>query len=322
MAYGQDTSLAISFQNSYGTSLTSSRYWVPFLSEGFAVAKEALVSEVMQGRFDEGATYEGLNSNEGTLEMDAHPILTGVLLKSICGAPTASVQSGSIYTHTFKPRTSDFDRFSANIPLTITKIMQDGGSAHQYYDMSATKISFSIANGDFLKTTVDFTGGKYSQVSAPATSFPTGKNWTWDSTSVSIAGAANVEMTELTVELDEAIENTHVLNGTKTPGYAKRSGFRTMNITGTMLFLTQSEYQEFISQTERQLIVTCRGPTVIQSGYYDVFKIDVPLMRYTEFKPVAEGVGQIEVSFAAKAIYSTTSATMAEFTLVNTQAAF
>ena len=321
MSYGMKTNIGVSFQNSYGTALASSIYWIPFLSEGFAVGKEQIVSEGMTGVFDEGINYEGLNANEGALEVEANPIALGVLFKAMFGAPT-TVTSAAYFTHTFKPRTSDFDAYCAQIPVTITKDLGDAGSAHRYYDMAASKLSLSVANGELLKASVEFMGGKYSQVAAPAASYPSGKGWTWDVASVSLAGTANGDVSELNIELDEALENKHTLNATKTPSRTKRSGRRTLSVGGTMIFDNQTEYQQFISQTERNLTVHLQGNVAVQSGYYDSLTLIVPLLRYTEFKPVAGGAEKLEVGFTGKGVYSTTSATALHLILANTQAAY
>lgn len=321
MSYGMKTNIGLSFQNSYGTALANSIYWIPFLTEGFAVGKEQKISENMNGVFDEGLNYEGLNLNDGPLEVEANPIALGVLFKAMFGAPT-TVTSGAYYAHTFKPRTADFDDYSAQIPLTVTKDLGDSGSAHRFYDMNASKLSMSVANGELLKTSIEFMGGKYSQVAAPAASYPAGKGWTWDVASVSLAGAANADMSELNIELDEALENKYTLNNTKTPSRTKRSGRRTLAIGGTLIFDTQSEYQQFLSQSERNLTVHLRGSVAVQSGYYDDLTMIIPLMRYTEFKPVAGGAGKLEVGFSGKGVYSTTSATALHFILANTQAAY
>lgn len=321
MSYGMKTNVGISFQNSYGTALTNSIYWIPYLNEGFAVAKEPLISEAMTGVYDEGAHYEGLNSNDAPLEFEAHPIALGAIFKAMFGAPT-SVQSGSIYAHTFKPRTSDFDTYAAGNPMTLVKDLGDSGSMHQYYDMVASKLSLSVANGEFLKGSIEFMGGKYSQVAAVAATYPTGKGWTWNVASVSLAGTANGDIKELNIELDEALENHYTLNNTKTPSRTKRSGRRTLSIGGTIVFDSQSEYQQFLSQSERNLTVNFKGSVEVQSGYTEDLRMIVPLMRYTEFKPVAGEAGKVSVGFTAKGVYSTSSATALHFVLTNTQAAY
>lgn len=321
MSYGMKTSIGISFQNSYGTALANSIYWIPFLSEGFAVSKEPIVAENMTGTFDEGATYEGLNSVEGTLEVEAHPIALGAMLKALMGSPT-TVASGAYYTHTFKPRTADFDDFAAGIPVTISKVLGDTGSAHRFYDMVASKMSLSVANGELLKASMDFMGGKYSQIAAPAVSYPSGKSFTWDVASVSIAGVANADISEFNMELDESLENKYTLNASKTPSRTKRSGRRTLSVGGTLIFDTQNEYQKFLDQSERSLVVHMVGLANVQSGYNELLTITVPLFRYVEFKPVAGGAEKLEVGFSGKGVYSTTSATMLQITLANTQAAY
>lgn len=321
MSYGMKTNLGICFQNSFGTALTQSVYWVPFLTEGFAVTKEQLISEGMTGVYDEGAHYEGINANDGAIEFEAHPIIFGVMLKAVMGAP-ASVQSGSIYTHTFKPRTSDFDIYAAGNPCTIVKDLGDTGSMHQFYDMVASKLSLSVANGELLKGSIEFMGGKYSQAAAAAASFISAKHWTWNVASVALAGTANGDIQELNLELDEALENKYTLNNTKTPSRTKRTGRRTLSVGGTIVFDSQTEYQQFISQAERNLTVNFKGSVEVQSGYTEDLRIIVPLFRYAEFKPVAGEAGKITVGFSAKGVYSVSSATALHFILVNTQAAF
>lgn len=319
--YGMQTDIGISFQNSYGTRLVNSIYWMPFLSEDFTIAKELLMSEAMRGVFDEGAHYEGPNSIDGTLEFEPQAIPLGVVLKAMMGNPT-TVTSGSVRTHTFNPRTADFDVFAANIPCTIVKHLDDAGSAHHFYDMVASKLSLSIANGELMKGSVSFMGGKYQQVAAVAASYPAGRHFAFDVASVTIATSVQGELMDLSVEMDESLENKHTVGNVKTPTRTVRSGFRTVQIAGTLLFDNQNEYQKFLDQSERELVVHLQGTTQIQSGYNESITIRTPLFRYAEFKPVAAGPGKIEASFSAKGVYSTTSATALQITLVNTQAAY
>jgi hypothetical protein len=318
MSYGLDARVGICFQNSFGTALTNSIHWLPFISEGLETTKEPLISANMTGRFDEGQLYEGVNEIAGTIETEANPIALGAVMKAFFGAPT-TVQSTGIYAHTFKPATSDFDLYSAKRPVTIVKNLADGGSAHQYYDMGASKFSLAIANGELLKCSVDFQGGKYAQIAAPAATLPSGLGWTWDVTSVTIATSAQTTLRELSIDIEEGTENKHVLGTAKTPGRWKRTGPRVTNVSGTIVFDNQNEYQQFLSQSERELIVNLKGTAQIQSGYYETLKIQLPSFRYMEFAPAAGGPEEIEVGFSGKGIYSTTSATAIQITLVNTQ---
>lgn len=320
--YGQKTTLGINFQNSYGTAQVNSLYFLPFISEGFATTKEQLMAMGQRGVFEEGDAYEGMNANEGELELEAHPVLMGVMLKALCGDPT-TVTSAAVYGHTYKLRTSDFDKFAANNPVTVLKDLGDSGSSHQYSDMVLSTLGFNFANGEFLKLTGTFMGGNYSQIAAVAASFPAqATQFTWDQSSISIGSSLQADFNQLSVTVEESLENKYTLNNTKRPSRTKRAGSRVINVEGTLILEDQNEYQEFISQTERELIINVKGASEIQSGYTEEFRINLPGLRLGDFKMVAGGPGQIEVGFTGKAIYSVTSAVAIQFFLQNSQAAY
>ncbi|KKL79400.1 hypothetical protein LCGC14_2015250, partial [marine sediment metagenome] len=154
-----------------------------------------------------------------------------------------------------------------------------------------------------------------------ATAFPVGGKYPWSVGSVSIGGAAKTEVMDMTITIDEAIEPMYTLNGSVFPSRTKRTGFRTVAIEGTVKFDDQVEFQQFISDAEQALIVTMVGATV-SSGFTEDFTIRAPLLRYSEFKPSLAGPGQVEVGFTARGIYSVTSATALQLTLVNTLAGY
>jgi len=320
MAYGQSSNIGISFQNSYGTLLTNSVYWMPHLSDSVGKNIEQLMSESMRGIYDEGETYEGKNTSDGDLEFEVQPIPVGVILKAMFGEPT-SVNSGAIYSHTFKPRNSDFDELSAADPITYHQYL-DTGSAQLHYDLNANTLEMSVAQGELLKMTCGFVGGNFQQVAGISPSYPNEKHFTWDATSLSIGGSGKNEILDISISVDETLEAMFTLDGTKTPSRVKRTGLRTIEVSGTLKFDNQNEYQEFLTQSERELIATFTGATEIQSGYYDTIEVKMPKLRYGELKPSAGGAGQIEASFTGKAKYSVSSATAMQILLVNTQAAY
>ena len=245
------------------------------------------------------------------------------------GRKEASVSSGEITygicskcaidATSFKPRTSEFDDFSAGTPITVLKHLDDAGSAHLFYDLNVTTLELGCNNGEFMTARASFVGGKEQQIADIAASYPTGKRFTWDSSSLQIAGAANADFRALTLTVNESIEAMHTLNGSAFPSRNKRTGQRTIEVSGTYVFDNQTEFQKFKDQTEQSMVVSFAGPTEIASGYLDEIIIDMPAVRYTELKPVAGNTGKIEASFTASAKYLTTSATAIEFTLRNLQ---
>lgn len=323
MSYGQDLELGMCFQNSFGTQLTNSLFFLPVLSENIELKKEQIVKSGLRNVYDDGDVREGNNMTGGDVELEAHPILIGQLLKAVLGSPSTSVVAGAVNHHLFTPSQSDFDQFASGRPFTITKNMGDTGSCQVFYNLVATNLELNIAGGELLKCKMSTIGGDWTQTAAPAATFLTDDDWTWDVTSVQISAASVVGIKDMSIKIEQPNETHHTLGqGDKYPSHIKRSGFRTVTIGGTVLFNDQAEFQKFISQSERELIFTLRGATAIQSGYFNTLEVKVPKFRYTEFPLSAGGPGQIEVGINAKGIYSTTSATAIRFSLVNTQTGY
>ena len=326
MGYGQNSNIGIMFQDSYHTHVDSmnfvanSVHWIPHLSDSIKLNKPPLYSENMRGIYDEGDSYEGPNTVDGDLESEAQPIAVGAMLKTALEL-TASVNSDAIYAHTFKPRTSEHSDLSANNPFTHYGYL-DTGSAFLHHNLNAGMLELGIANGEFFKAKISVVGGWFSQVADVAAVYDVGKRWTWDTASLSLGGAGVSEIQNMTITMDEALEPIHTLNNSKFPSSIKRTDFRTFAVDGTIKFRNQTEYQEFINQSERALDVTFTGPTEIQSGYYETFRIQLPAMRYEEYGPTAEGPGEIEASFTARGKYHVGSGTGMELTLTNTQATY
>jgi hypothetical protein len=295
---------------------------MPFLSEALTPTYPELLSENMEGRFDEGEGYSGARNVGGTLSMEAQPITLGVLLKAMFGDPT-SVTSTSHYTHTFKPRTADFDVNVINNPLTVYKNLADGGTVPIYYDLVATRLELAVANGEFLTAGIDLTGGVVgTKINSANIGVAVGKKWTWDVTSLELGGSANTDFADLTVTVDEQATPRHVLQTSRDPARVKRDARRQVRVNGTVRFSDQTEYDLFLAQTTQELKVTLTGTVEIQSGYYDVLGIDIPAFKYLAYPVEFADASELQVTFDGKADYHTGSGTSIEITLVNTQATF
>lgn len=320
--YGQKSNVGICFQNSFGTSNVSSMHWMQFVSEDVTLKKEPLKSQNMRGIFEEGDAYEGVNTVEGTIDMEAHPISLGVMLTAVFGAPVTS--GTGPYSHVWQPRTTDFDIFAANVPFTLYKYLNDGGSAFLYYDLCGSSIEMSVANGEFLKSVLSVTGGNFDQVADIAESYPAGKRWTWDVASVSFGGTGQTGLVDLTITVDEGLEAMHTVssNRGKFPSRVKHGGWRTIEVAGTMKFDNQDEMQEFLAWNERAMEVHFVGPTDLGGGIFETVTIEIPAMQYTDYPPAAGGPGLMEVGFTANGNYDVNSATAFQIILVNTQAGY
>lgn len=321
MPYGQNADFGIIFQNSWDqVGSVNSAHFLPILNESVGKNIPGLISESMRGVFEEGDSYEGPHTNDGDIEIEASATPLGVMLAAMFDN-TATVSSGSLRTRTFKPRSTDWDNISANRPFTIYKYFEVG-SAMLFSNMNASQFELMVTNGELFKAKMSVVGGGFSQTANTAAAYPDDKVFTWDTASVSFGGTAEADIENLTISIDEAIEPKHTLNNSKNPSQTKHTGFRTLSVDGTIKFNNQNEYQEFLSQSERSLMVHFEGVTEIQSGYNESLTVDLPLMRYDDFKPSASGPGEMTVGFTARGKYSVGSGTLVEFTHVSTQSAF
>jgi len=319
MGYGMGGHLGLCFQQSFGTAYTSSYHWLPILNESLVEAKPLLVSEAMHGRYEEGDIFQGVNEIGGEIVAEADPISLGAFLKAWFGQSSGTL-TGSTYVHDFVPRTSDFDAYAAVPPVTI-EVYRDAGSASQYSDMLLNELNIEIAHGAIIKYTGTFIGAGFSKVAKSSPVYLTGSEFTWDQSSIEVGSAACEDISQLSVKLSNNLEAKGTLDGTRVPNRIKRAGFRTIEISGTMLFVSDTQFDLFRAQTTQALVVTVTGQDV-SSGYSAYLRMEFPKVQYGEFPINIGGPGMVEVPFTAKARYLVSSLTMCKFSMQNTQSIY
>ena len=319
MAYGRSGYLAIHFQNSFGTSNTGSAHFIPLISESIEESIGQLIEDNMYGRLAESPYHEGLHAVSGELRTEAHPIYLGAFLKAALGAISTTAQ-GSAFLHEFRPAATDWDDDAAVPPMTL-EIHRDAGSAFLYYDALATDLGLEIAHGQLLSAALGVVGGQFGRKSAATPSFHAGRPWTWDVVSASFDGATIPDLRQLTLRFSNQLAPFHTLGGGKTPRRIKREGPQQVTVEGTLLLRDQALFQEYLDQSERRLLLTFAGET-LSSSYSVQLTLDVPRLRFSEFKPALSGPGLLEVAFAAHGVYDSSSSYALRATLTNTQAAY
>ena len=323
MPYGQNAKIGLAFQNSHGdVAVVASMYSMPFLSESVTPDIPELLSANMEGRFDEGEAYSGARNVGGTFQIEAQPITVGVLLKSLMGNPV-SVTSGAIFTHTFKPRTSDFDVNVTGNPMTMYKNLADSGQVPLYNNLVCTKLEFGLSNGELLTVDADMTGGVVAtKTTSVNIGVAVGRKWPWDVTSVELGGASNVDFEALSIVIDEQASPRWTLQTSRDPARVKRDGRRQIRVNGTVKFTDQTEYDKFLADTLQNFKLTLTGQTVIQSGYYDTLTFEFPSFKWLTYPIDFTDEAEKIVSFEGKGDYNVGSGHSVVVTLINTQATF
>lgn len=319
MAYGRSGHLAIHFQNSFGTSNTGSAHFIPLISESIQETIGQLVEDNLYGRLAESPYHEGLHEVSGEIRTEAHPIYLGAFLKAALGGVTTAAQ-GSAFLHEFRPATADWDDFAAVPPMTL-EIHRDAGSAFLYYDALATELTLEIAQGQLLSAGLAVMGGRFGRKASAVPAFHAGRPWTWDVVSASYNGAAIPDLRQLTLRFNNQLAAFHTLGGGKAPRRIKREGPQQVTVEGTLLLQEQALFQEYLDQSERRLLLAFAGETIATS-YAALLTLDVPRLRFGEFKPALSGPGQLEVAFAGSGVYDAGSGYALRVTLTNTKAVY
>lgn len=319
MPYGQDATIGIALQNSFGTqAAVGSIHQVPLLNEDVGLAQEELISQNLNGRFDEGDAYSGPRQFGGQLEAEAQPKALGALLTAAIGDPTQTAVESFVQSYVFDPRTSDFDANIPNRPVSYFKHLKDSNSAQLFYDLAGARFELQQSQGGFLLARVNFVGGKRATVGSQGLTLDSSPRWPWNTGSLSLGGSAVDDFTDITITHDEGMEPRFTLDGTLVANRIKRATARTIRVAGTLIFETQDELDNFVNETTQQMIITFRGTTEIQSGYFDTLTVDMPAFKWLDYKPVVRGPGEIEVSFTGKADYHPGSGQSIQYTLQNT----
>lgn len=319
MPYGQDASIGIAMQNSFGTQANvGSIHQIPLLNEDVGLAQEELISQNLNGRFDEGDAYSGQRQFGGQLEAEAQPKALGALLTAVVNDPTTTASGVGLGTHVFNPRASDWGANIPNRPISYYKHLKDSASAQLFYDLAGARFELQQSAGGFLLARVNFVGGKRASVGSQGLTLDSSPRWPWNTGSLSLGGSAVDDFTDITITHDEGLEARFTLDGTLVANRIKRSASRTIRVGGTLIFETQDELDNFVNETTQAMIITFRGTTAIQSGYFDTLTIDMPAFKWLDYKPVVRGPGEIEVTFTGKADYHAGSGQSIQYTLINT----
>lgn len=320
MAYGQDGHVGISFQDSLGTSNVDSFDFFPIISESLTENVESLMSEAMATRLEEPDEYDGMHSNEGDLVVEVHPMSIGKMLLGWTGQECATLV-GSIYNHSFVPLTDDWDAERCAVRPATIEVYRDTGSAYLYYDMVLNTLAFEIAQGTLLRATAGFIGGQFSWSAKQTASYEQGSYFAWNTVSVSLAGSAVDDVSQLTLTFNNNMAGKAYLDLKKYHSRFLRDDYRTIEIAGTMLLNGDTEARAYRERTQQRLVITAQDPATVMGSNLEL-EIDIPKMMYTEFPANLNGRGLIEVGFSAKGKYDSTSSYACQFTLVNTKDAY
>jgi hypothetical protein len=315
MSYGANAKFAIARQSNEGSYISAVASFTPlaFLSHDIGLEMQEMISENLSGRFEEGPSYAGPSNIAGTIEMELTPKSLQAGLTAVLNHAPVTVSSDSLRTYTFTPNTAEFSSTLVKAPYSIYFQLADASSAEHWYDAQLGQIEFSIGQGAFLKGRLGVVGGRRRatgigsldlnpNAADAAILFP------WNVASISYGGVGLSNMSELTISVNENIEQIYSLNGTLTPYKYARAGFREVTVNGTFFMTDRTFLNNFANETQARLQVTLiNSRTAVQSGYFHTLVLDVPQLRITQFKPSPSGPGEVSVPITGRGKLDTSS---------------
>lgn len=330
MPYGAQLKFGIARQASAGSggavTVGNSYFSIPLLSHDVGLEKQEVISQNLNGTFEQGASYDGTANIMGTIEVEATPKALGALLTATLGTPT-SAGVGSAFTAAFLPRTADFSSNLVNNPYTIYAQFADSTSAELYFDCQFGQIEFQFGQGQLLRTRAMVAGGQRvtggtGSAGLPIDTQDLSMGWLWDVSSISFGGGAVQNMSDISVSINENIQPVYTLNGSLLPYKYTRTGFREVTVNGTMMFDSRSMYNDFVSGTQRRLLITAKNTRSVISVQSEnpTLVIDVPQLKITAMKPSVSGPGEVSVNFTGRGLLDPTSRYTVKVNLTNTYA--
>jgi hypothetical protein len=331
MSYGAQVKFGMARQTAGGTAVTlaTSFHPLPLLNEDMGLEKGELISQNLIGRFEQGAVFAGVARIAGTIEFELTPRNMLAALASCVNWSPVAVLSGSIVAHTFLPNTQDYDGTYVKSPWTVYKQFTDAASAEQFYDVQFGQLELSVGQGQFLKGKLTAVGGvRAANGVGSANIVPNasdvGQLFPWNVASLSYGGAAMSQASDLTITMNENMDSLYTINGTLAPFKYTRTGFREVTVKGTFYMNDRSMLNNFGAESIQRLLLTLvNTKTAIQSGYFNSLTVDIPQLRISQFKPGAQGPGEVSVSFQARGVIDPTSFYAIQFTTITSyQAGF
>ncbi len=327
--YGRQASIGLCFQNSFGTvaDIANSAQTIPIVSDNITPKRPIINQQNMRGVYEEGESFQGPSEVSGEIEMETHPVAMGYMLGAFFG--TASVtNSDNIYLHEWVGKSSPFDGSGGSSfkrPVTYASANKYGGLDTNFYNLVANTLQVNVANGELLKFTTGFIGGRDDDGSTAFTeSFPAGNEvFTWDASSVTITNLGAVsKIKDLSISLEDPVEPVYYLADGVWPGKNVLTGRRKATISGSLLYDTNSFYQAFVDKDELDFDITFEDSTEIQSGYYNKFNMLFQRVRIETAEANRSGPGEVLLSFTGNAHHDTTASEMVRFSLTNTKDAY
>lgn len=303
MAQGHLGFFGLGKETTWGTAVAVTDY-MELLSENISTNIDRFPTRNIINGFYEPDDYAGMRRSAGNIVMAAQPVALGHLLKAAFNTISQSVVlSGFLWTLNFTGTKSEFASGVARQPYTL-EVNRDVNSSHRYDGALCNKLTLALAPNQDLRATAEWIARAQAMIAATTPTFPASSSdpFTFDTASVSIAGAANTRLLSYELSIDNALEGQPALNNASTIARIRARDVQLIRVRGTLDFTDFTEQQDFVNQTERAFVVSLTRAASFQ------MVIDIPRFVYSAFPTGMPGRGSLTVAFDGIARYLVSSA--------------
>jgi hypothetical protein len=355
MASGTGGQIAVTRSNSLYLSVQSVDKWTNFVSESIEHTLNELEEGSITGNKDAPPSHKGIDFAQGDIQFEPDPNAFGHFMRGVFGQSSGTVlcEAGSLGTnssqlgdgrpviqHRFLPIQSAVDERNF-LPAYTQMTYKDVGSAFFYQGVQYHGLEFQIQAGQLVKSTVTMMARKVerfartSSISA-LTKIAGSKPWVWDMASVQVSSGqtgfanlvSNTNFESINLNLNIPLEGVVLLDGNKNYAEFQVNEFRRIQVSGTISFRSQAEYDAFVEYNNRSMRVTLRNVASQSlignpaSAFYPTLQIDIPQFKFLTWSTPIGGPNRLITSFTGKAERDTTSLYMVEAFLTNVTSAY
>jgi hypothetical protein len=347
MASGAGSQIALTKIGSLYMTIQSVDQWFDFTSESIKHTLEEIEEASITGRRDAPPSHKGLDYGAGEINFEPKPNALGHMINATFGTYTSSllthagstgtnsVQSAGkpVFWHQWTPRASAFDSYSFNEPYTVM-VYRDQGSAF-FFDGVFTGLQLSLQAGQLMTGVAPFMARNVRRLERTAAinslASRGGRPWTWDMASMQVAsgGASSAYLTGNnyfeSFELNFTVphEGVALLDGTKKYAEFQSSDFRRVEISGTLSFRDQTQYDAFVNYERRFLKINLTNTTSAMflgnptSAWNYALSIEIPGFKFLDWDTPIGGPNRLTTQFRAKAEYDEDAGFMIRASLIN-----
>ena len=315
--YGFTGHIGFGKETTWGTAVAATDFFEA-MSESVAATLDRFDTKNIVGRYSEPDDEAGMLRVAGDISFAAHPESIAHMAFAAMGVASGTAIGGTAITHRITPVTADTTPATNALPPYTFEIFRDVTSAQQYDGCQVSQFQLSVAPNQDVRATVSIIGKGTQNIAATTASFPSSSQspFTFDTASISLAGAASALVEAFTFTFDNQLEGVPTLNGSTEVAKIRRTGPQMARLEGQLGFENITDYQRFINQTEFAF-----AANFTKADSFSMVLL-APRVVYTAWPLGMGDRGRQVVGFSATCRYLASSLQAVELQVTNTTSSY